>query len=90
MGESISTLLINIALAAAILFGGIWVAKQIRTFIAEIMDKREVDALLSSFITNIAYVALIAFVIIAALGKLGIQTTSFVAVLGAAGLAIAL
>ncbi len=90
MGESISTLLINIALAAAILFGGIWVAKRIRAFIAEIMDKREVDALLSSFITNIAYVALIAFVIIAALSKLGIQTTSFVAVLGAAGLAIAL
>ena len=90
MGESITTLLINIAIAAAILFGGIWLAKRIRSYIASTMEKREVDALLSSFVSNIAYVALVAFVIIAALSKLGIQTTSFVAIIGAAGLAIAL
>ena len=40
--------------------------------------------------SNIAYVTLVAFVIIAALSKLGIQTTSFVAIIGAAGLAIGL
>jgi small conductance mechanosensitive channel len=90
MSDSIMPLLTNIAIAAAILFGGIWLAKRIKKYIAAIMEKREVDALLASFTSNIAYVALVAFVVIAALGQLGIQTTSFVAIIGAAGLAIGL
>ena len=90
MSESIMPLLINIVIAAAILFGGIWLAKQIKKYIVLIMERRNVDALLASFMSNIAYVALVAFVIIAALGKLGIQTTSFIALIGAAGLAIGL
>lgn len=90
MSESITALVINIATAAAILFGGIWLAKRIKKYIASTMEKREVDALLASFSSNIIYVALVAFVIIAALGQLGIQTTSFVAIIGAAGLAIGL
>lgn len=90
MAESISTLVINIAVAAAILFGGIWLSKRIKNYVASAMEKREVDVLLASFSSNIIYVALVAFVIIAALGQLGIQTTSFVAIIGAAGLAIGL
>ncbi len=90
MSESIVPLLTNIILAAVILFGGIWLAKRIKTYIAVVMEKREIDALLSSFTSNIAYVALIAFVVIAALSQLGIQTTSFIAIIGAAGLAIGL
>lgn len=90
MSESFVALLINIAVAAAILFGGIWLSKQIKKYIVLIMERRNVDALLASFTSNIAYVALVAFVIIAALSQLGIQTTSFVAIIGAAGLAIGL
>jgi len=90
MSESILPFLINIAVAAAILFGGIWLAKRIKKYIAAAMKKREIDTLLSSFTSNIVYVALVAFVVIAALGQLGIQTTSFIAIIGAAGLAIAL
>ena len=90
MSESVMALVINIAIAAAILFGGIWLAKRIKKYVANTMEKREVDALLASFSSNIVYVALVAFVIIAALGQLGIQTTSFVAIIGAAGLAIGL
>ena len=90
MSESVMALVINIAIAAAILFGGIWLAKRIKKYVASTMEKREVDALLASFSSNIIYVALVAFVIIAALGQLGIQTTSFVAIIGAAGLAIGL
>jgi len=90
MSDSIIALLINIAIAAAILFGGIWLAKQIKKYIVLMMERRNVDALLASFTSNIAYVALVAFVVIAALSKLGIQTTSFVAIIGAAGLAIGL
>ena len=90
MNETITTLVTNIVIAAAILLGGIWVAKQIKKYIVVVMERRNTDALLASFTSNIAYVALVAFVIIAALGQLGIQTTSFVAILGAAGLAIGL
>jgi small conductance mechanosensitive channel len=49
-----------------------------------------VDNTLIPFVKNIAYFALLVFVVIIALGKLGIQTTSFVAVIGAAGLAVGL
>jgi small conductance mechanosensitive channel len=45
---------------------------------------------LVSFVSNLVYIGLLAFIVIAALGQLGIQTTSFIAVLGAAGLAIGL
>jgi small conductance mechanosensitive channel len=58
--------------------------------IERLMVKRKVDETLVSFVSNLGYVALLAFVIIAALNKLGIQTASFIAVLGAAGLAIGL
>jgi small conductance mechanosensitive channel len=90
MGEMFTELLTNIVVAAAILFGGIWLSKQARTYINLVMEKRDVDDLLASFVGNITYIALVAFVVIAALGQLGIQTTSFIAILGAAGLAIGL
>ena len=53
-------------------------------------DKEKGGPHLIGFTCNMAYIALLAFVIIAALGQLGIQTTSFIAILGAAGLAIGL
>ena len=90
MGDNLMALLTNIAVAAAILFGGIWLAKQIKKYVVLMMERRNVDALLASFSSNIVYVALVAFVVIAALSQLGIQTTSFVAIIGAAGLAIGL
>ena len=54
------------------------------------MEKADVDPIIIGFVGSITYIALLAFVIIAALGQLGIQTTSFIAILGAAGLAIGL
>ena len=54
------------------------------------MTKSKVDVTLVGFIKNLSYVGLMTFVVIAALGKLGIQTTSFVAIIGAAGLAVGL
>lgn len=90
MSETLVALITNIVIAAAILIGGIWLAKQIKKYIILMMERKNVDALLASFTSNIAYIALVAFVIIAALNQLGIQTTSFVAIIGAAGLAIGL
>ena len=54
------------------------------------MVRTRVDTTLISFVASLSYVALMAFVILAALGQMGIQTTSFIAVLGAAGLAVGL
>lgn len=90
MGEITKALFINIISAAVIFAAGWWIAKQLRNLIVSVMEKKQVDPMLTSFTSNVAYFALVLFVIMAALGQLGIQTTSFIAIIGAAGLAIAL
>lgn len=55
-----------------------------------VMQKQDVDKTLETFICNLARAALLIVVFIAAIGALGIQTTSFIAIFGAAGLAIGL
>ena len=78
-------------LAAIVVFVlGRWLAIFLRNFLEKAMKRTDVDPTLISFSTNLAYVAMFAFVLIAALAQLGIQTTSFIAILGAAGLAIGL
>lgn len=76
--------------ALAILIIGVWVAKQIKKVIIKLMGKSKVDPTLISFVASMAYVVMQVFVIVAALEKLNIKTTSFVAILGAAGLAVGL
>jgi len=76
--------------ALAIFIIGRWVSKGIRNLLRRIMTRSNLDQTLISFVCNLSYVAMLAFVIIAALGNLGIQTTSIIAVMGAAGLAIGL
>ncbi|OPL15582.1 MAG: mechanosensitive ion channel protein [delta proteobacterium MLS_D] len=76
--------------AAAILIIGYFAAKAIRALIRRVLEKSNVDEMLISFTASVTYVAVLAFVIIAAVGKLGVQTASFIAVVGAAGLAIGL
>jgi small conductance mechanosensitive channel len=78
-------------LAAIVIFVvGRWIAKLITNVIRKMMQKGDVDSTILKFVGNMAYIALLAFVVLAALSQLGIQTTSFIAVLGAAGLAIGL
>ena len=81
---------LKFAAALAILIIGMWVAKGIRAGIRRMMDKRSVDPTITRFLSSLVYIGMMAFVVLAALGQLGIQTTSFIAVLGAAGLAIGL
>lgn len=81
---------LKVLAALAIFIVGRWVAKGVRRLVERIMSKGKVDATLITFTSNMAYIGLLAFIVIAALGQLGIQTTSFIAVLGAAGLAIGL
>ena len=81
---------LKVVAAIAVLVVGRWVAKGLTGFTEKLMNKRQVDPTIVSFVTNITYIALLIFVVLAALGQLGIQTTSFIAVIGAAGLAIGL
>lgn len=81
---------IKLLTALVVLILGIWISKFLRNSVRRVLEKRTVDPTIGRFVTNIAYVALLVFVVMAALGQLGIQTTSFIAVIGAAGLAIGL
>lgn len=76
--------------ALVILLIGFWVSKQIKKVLIKLMEKSKVDHTLISFVASLAYVVMQVFVVVAALEKLDIKTTSFVAILGAAGLAIGL
>ena len=78
----------QILMALAIFIIGKWVARIVSNAIVSSMTKKSVDKTICSFVGSIIYTALFAFVIIAALGQLGIQTASFVAIIGAAGLAV--
>jgi len=80
----------KILIAVLIFFIGKKVAKWISNLTQSTMIKKQVDPALQHFISSLVYYALVAFVAIAALGQLGIQTASFVAIVGAAGLAIGL
>jgi len=81
---------LKIVFAIVILIVGRWVAKLFGKLTQRVMEKRQIDETLRSFVGNLIYYALLTFVVLAALSQLGIQTTSFIAVIGAAGLAIGL
>lgn len=81
---------IKIGFAALIFVAGRWIAKMAANSVDKIMKKAGVDATLTHFLHNVIYAALLIAVIIAAVDQLGIKTTSFLAILGAAGLAVGL
>jgi small conductance mechanosensitive channel len=81
---------IKLIAAIAIFIIGKMVANWLKKLITRVMTKAEIDQIIIGFTSSIAYIAMLAFVVVAALGQLGIQTTSFIAILGAAGLAIGL
>ena len=81
---------LKVIAAIVILIVGWIVAKAIRSILRRMLTKMHADAALVSFMSSLTYVGLLAFVVLAALGQLGVQTTSFIAVIGAAGLAIGL
>lgn len=76
--------------ALAIFVIGRWIAKALTGLARRLMKRGGMDDMLRKFLSNILYALLLTFVIIAAISKLGIQTASLVAVIGAAGLAVGL
>ncbi|HWM29148.1 MAG TPA: mechanosensitive ion channel domain-containing protein [Woeseiaceae bacterium] len=83
-------LAINLVAALAIFLIGRMVVGLVDKGVRRLMRARSVDPILESFVASMLYWGLMAFVVIAAITKVGIQTASLIAVVGAAGLAVGL
>lgn len=81
---------INAAVSLVILIVGWICARFFAKLLEKFLTKNKAEITIVHFISEIVKYALIAFVVVASLNNLGIQTTSFVAIIGAAGLAIGL
>jgi len=81
---------INIVLALVIFIVGRIVVNIIASIVRKLLGRAKMDDILIDFISSILRTALLLFVIIAALDQLGVDTTSLIALLGAAGLAVGL
>lgn len=81
---------LDILFAIVIFFVGKFLAKKISSFTATILKRSNVEKTVVKFLENIIFYTLLVVVVLATLNKLGVQTTSFIAILGAASLAVAL
>ena len=74
----------------AFLIVGLWIAKMITKNIKKLMLKQKMDEALIGFVGSLVGIGLKALVVISTMGMIGIEMTSFIAILGAAGLAVGL
>ena len=81
---------INIVMALAIFVVGRWIAGMLANLVERLLGKSKTDPMLIGFVCSILRAVLLLFVVIAALNQLGVDTTSFIALIGAAGLAVGL
>jgi small conductance mechanosensitive channel len=92
--EQVSFLLttygLNVLGAVAILIAGRIAAGIGKKMIHNLMTRSNVDSAIESFTASLVYYAILVFAVLAALARFGIQTASFVAIIGASGLAIGL
>jgi small conductance mechanosensitive channel len=81
---------IKVATALAIFFVGKFIIGLVMRALQKVMQKQDVEDTLETFVTNLVRSALMIVLVIATIGALGIETTSFIAIFGAAGLAVGL
>ena len=81
---------INFLAAIVIFVIGKWAAGLVAKVTESILSKSITDKTLTTFAKNIIYFTILTFVVIAALNKVGVETSSFLAIIGAAGLAVGL
>ena len=81
---------INVVTAILIFYIGKWVSSALTRGVKTVMEKNDVDPTLTSFVSNLVRMTLMVFVVIAAITQLGVPSAQFVAVVGAAGLAVGL
>lgn len=86
----VTTYALKVVAALLIFFIGRWLAKRLAYLVVRLLHRQNVEITLVNFLKNIIFYAVLTAVVIAALGQLGINTTSFLTVIGAAGLAIGL
>lgn len=86
----ISTYSLRIVSAALIFIVGRWLIRRITVVVRKLLDKGKLDNTVKSFLSNMVYYAFIAILLMAVARQIGIDTSSFLAVIGAAGLAIGL
>jgi small conductance mechanosensitive channel len=86
----ISKYSINIIGAILIFIVGKWLAHRIANLLARLLERNKVDLALVNFLTNVTYYTLLVLVVVAAAGRIGINTASFLTIIGAAGLAVGL
>lgn len=80
----------KIIIALTIWFIGGWLIKALTYGFDKMMDKREIDPSLKPFVKGLVSILLKVLLVVSVLGTIGIQMTSFVAIIGAAGLAVGL
>ena len=78
----------NLLIALVIFYVGKWVANKLADLSAKLMTASKMDETLVKFMRTLVYIGLMVVVAIAAIGRLGVETTSFAAILAAAGLAV--
>jgi len=84
-------LLINIVTALAIFFIGKYIARWVTNITLKSMNRSgQIDETLEKFLSSVIYGILLVVISLAALGQIGVETTSFIAILGAVGLAVGL
>lgn len=81
---------LNVLGGIAVLIFGLFVAKWVRRGIRKIFDRTDMDETLEKFITSLSYYLVLIVAAVAALGMMGVETASVLAMLGAAGLAVGL
>ena len=80
----------RVVLALAIFVIGKWLAGRITRILTRVLERSRLDVMLVKFLGNIAYMAMLVAVVLAAVDTLGVSVTSFLAIVGAAGLAVGL
>ena len=88
--EIITTGAINLVIAIIIFVVGKWLAKRVQNMMESLLKKRGIEEVLVDFLGTIVYVLILIVAVVAAFDQLGIPATSFVAIIGAAGLAVGL
>ncbi|VAX03175.1 Small-conductance mechanosensitive channel [hydrothermal vent metagenome] len=90
LGTYIIPWAVNLVLALVIFIIGRWIARAVTNAVGRLMKKGGIDESLVDFLSNLIFAALLVVVIIAALGQLGVDTTSVMAIFATAGLAVGL
>lgn len=90
IGSLVTTYGMRLLTALIVLVIGLWIVGKISRAFGKMMQKREIDKSLQGFLRSLVSILLKVLVFISVLGMLGVQMTSFIAILGAAGLAVGL